>query len=172
MSAFKARTYPGPFGPSSARKFTNHPDVEPLLAAFGACTGYRGLCAFDWVLDETTQRLAVIELNARAVPTIHMGRFAGIDFASSIRDMLSGESRVQRAPAVAEDAATVAMFPEDFYRASVEKRTEWGSREWRYRDIPWGDLPLLAYHVRTTYRAWRAEVAARREAERDGTTAS
>jgi hypothetical protein len=169
MSAFKARTFPGPFGPSSARRFMTHPEVEPLLEAFGAASAYRGFAAFDWVLDETTGRLAVIELNARAVPTIHMGRFAGVDFAKAIRAMLTGGEGVQRPPALAPDAPIVAMFPEDFYRAAIEKdrRDEAKIREIRYRDIPWSDVPLLAYHVRTTIKAWRAETAASRARARE-----
>jgi hypothetical protein len=161
-SAFKARTYPGPFGPSCARQYLTHADVKPMLARFGERTKYRGFVAFDWVLDEATGRLAVIELNTRAVPAIHLSRFAGVDFARSIRDMLAGCAHVQRVPELPSHTPIVAMFPEDFYRASVEPTvTPAGVRELRYRDIPWTDWPLLAYHVRTTYRAWRALAATR-----------
>jgi len=161
MSAFKARTFPGPYGPSSARRFMSHADVEPLLEAFGAASQYRGFAAFDWILDEATQRLAVIEVNTRAVPTIHMGRFAGVDFAASIRAMLAGTRAVQRPPAMPDDAPVIAMFPEDFYRAAVDKAAPPPAhREPRWRDVPWTDVPLLAYHVRATMKAWRAERAA------------
>jgi hypothetical protein len=166
-SAFKARTFPGAFGPSSARKYMSHPDVEPMLTRFGAGTRYHGFAAFDWVLDDATGRLAVIELNSRAVPTIHLSRFAGVDFARSIRDLLAGRAHVQRPPDLPASTPVIAMFPEDFYRASSEpKAPKLEDRELRYRDIPWTDWPLIAYHVRATWKAWKALQAERRSTPR------
>jgi predicted ATP-grasp superfamily ATP-dependent carboligase len=154
MSAFKARTYAGPFGPSSARRFMAHDDVEPLLERFGACSGYHGLGALDWVLD-AHGRLVLIELNARPVPTIHMGPRAGVDFARAVRQLLAGRTEVQRPPAPTSDGA-YAMFPEDLWRAACEKQLrlgEWLSPRGGLADLPWHDPPLLLYHVRGLYRA-------------------
>ena len=85
MSAFKVRTYAGPFGPSSARRFMVHDDALPMLTRLGEASGYHGLGALDWVLD-ASGRLVAIELNARPVPTIHMGPLAGVDFARAVRE--------------------------------------------------------------------------------------
>jgi len=157
MSAFKVRTWPGPFGPSSARRFMTHPDVEPLLRRVGELTSYHGFAALDWVLDGAG-RLRVIELNARPVPTIHMGALAGVDFARAIRDMLHGTPSVQVPPDPPADAPVVPMFPEDVWRASAEDAlsiTSWLPLPGRFTDLPWQDPPLLLHHLRSFYRAAR-----------------
>ncbi|MGZ3441017.1 MAG: ATP-binding protein, partial [Polyangia bacterium] len=148
MSAFKVRTWPGPFGPSSARQFTSHDDVEPLIRAVGARSGYHGFCALDWVLDGDG-RLQIIELNARPVPTIHMGPLAGVDFSRAVRELLAGVPRVQ-APRPRE-RRVVPMFPEDVWRAASENTlalAAWLPWPGRFSDVPWHDPPLLLHHLR------------------------
>jgi glutathione synthase/RimK-type ligase-like ATP-grasp enzyme len=151
MSAFKVRTFPGPFGPSSARRFMTHEDVEPLLSRLGALTGYHGFGAVDWVLAE--DHLQLIELNARPVPTIHMGAHAGVDFARAVRGMLAGAPTVQAPPAPPADAPIYPMFPEDIWRAATENAVD--VREWVRLDLPWRDPQLLWHHLAGLYREAR-----------------
>jgi len=149
MSAFKARTFQGRFGPSSARRFMVHGDVAPLLRRIGALTGYHGFGAIDWILGDD-DRLHTIELNARPVPTIHMGPRAGVDFARAVREMLGGGATVQVPPP--PPARVHAMFPEDIYRAATQGRFDRASWDTR-SDVPWSDPALLVYHLRAFYRA-------------------
>jgi predicted ATP-grasp superfamily ATP-dependent carboligase len=154
MSALKVRTWPGPFGPSSARRFIVHDDAEPLLRRIGDWSGYHGLCAIDWVLDGDG-RLQLIELNARPVPTVHMGGLAGVDFAAAMRALLAGQPPATPQRPGARDEV-VAMFPEDVWRAASESRLslgEWLPRRHRYSDVPWHDPPLLAHHLGAFVRA-------------------
>jgi hypothetical protein len=146
MSAYKVRTWPGPFGPSSARRFMSHPDVRPLLEQLGDLTGYHGFCALDWVHAE--DRLQLIELNARPVPTIHMGPLGGVDFSSAVRHFLHGEIHVQEPPETPGDAPIHPMFPEDVLRASAE-----GAVAFAVRDMPWTDPPLFFHHLRRLFAA-------------------
>jgi glutathione synthase/RimK-type ligase-like ATP-grasp enzyme len=155
MSAYKVRTWPGPFGPSSARRFMSHADVEPLIRKVGALSGYHGFCALDWVLDPDG-RLQVIELNARPVPTIHMGRLAGVDFARAVRELLAGVPRVQ--PPRPRVDRVIPMFPEDVWRAASENAlslASWVPIPGRFTDLPWQDPPLLMHHLRRFYQAAR-----------------
>lgn len=152
MSAFKVRTWPGPFGPSSARRFAALPTVAPLLARLGELTGYHGFGALDWVLDEAGE-LHLIELNARPVPTIHMAPLAGVDFAAAIRESLDG-TPVMRPPPPPSDAVH-PMFPEDVLRAASEKTVSFGA----VRDVPWSDPALVLYHLRNFYRLARLQAA-------------
>jgi carbamoylphosphate synthase large subunit len=157
MSAFKVRTYGGPFGPSSARRFMTHPDVLPILEKVGKESGYHGFAAVDWVLDERG-RLVILELNTRPVPTIHMGQLAGVDFARALGEILAGAPTVQAPPEPPADAPVYPMFPEDLYRSSSENErsvASWLPRPGRYTDLPWQDPPLLAFHLRRLRRAAR-----------------
>jgi predicted ATP-grasp superfamily ATP-dependent carboligase len=154
MSAYKARTFQGPFGPSSARRFMVHGDVAPLLARVGALTGYHGFGAVDWI-HGADDRLHTIELNARPVPAIHMGPRAGVDFARAVREMLAGAATVQVPPAPPVDAPVHPMFPEDVYRLAHERALD--RRAWAASaDVPWGDPRLLLHHLRVFYRAVRS----------------
>jgi hypothetical protein len=146
MSAFKVRTWPGPFGPSSARRFMTHPDVAPLLERFGALSGYTGFGALDWILED--DRLHLIELNARPVPTIHMGPLAGVDFSRALAELFAGAPTVQPQPDPPRDAPIVPMFPEDLWRAACEKSLP--ASDWlrRPHDVPWSDPKLLWFHLR------------------------
>jgi predicted ATP-grasp superfamily ATP-dependent carboligase len=141
MSAYKVRTWPGPFGPSSARRFMTHPEVAPLLRKVGALTGYHGFGALDWV--HAGDRLHLIELNARPVPTIHMGALAGVDFPRAIRCFLNGKQELQEPPEPSGDAPIHPMFPEDLLRAASEGRVALP-----IGDMPWTDPPLLIHHLR------------------------
>ena len=155
MSAFKVRTWPGPFGPSSARQFMTHADVEPLIRAVGARSGYHGFCALDWVLD-AHDRLQIIELNARPVPTIHMGALAGVDFSRAVRELLAGVPCVQSPRPRAR--RVVPMFPEDVWRAASEHSLSlaaWLPWPGRFTDVPWHDPPLLLHHLRRFAQAAR-----------------
>jgi hypothetical protein len=155
MSAFKVRTWPGPFGPSSARQFMSHADVEPIIRTVGARSGYHGFCALDWVLDERG-RLQIIELNARPVPTIHMGPLAGVDFSRAVRELLTGVPRVQ--PPRPRARRVVPMFPEDVWRAASENSLSlatWLPWPGRFTDVPWHDPPLLLHHLRRFAQAAR-----------------
>jgi biotin carboxylase len=160
MSAFKVRTWPGPFGPSSARRFMSHADVAPILQRLGEVSGYHGFGALDWILDEDG-RLRTIELNARPVPTVHMARLAGVDFARALRDSFAGVATVQAPPPPPDDAPVHAMFPEDVWRAASDNEpialTSWLPRPGRYSDVPWQDPALLLYHLHNFYRVAREQ---------------
>ncbi|MEO7111114.1 MAG: ATP-grasp domain-containing protein [Polyangiaceae bacterium] len=157
MSAFKSRTWPGAFGPSSARQFTDDDQIDVLLERFGRQTTYDGFCAFDWILNSADQ-INVIELNARPVPALHLAMRVGVDFSEAIRDFLTARSTPERLRAVPQcssqtrNEAIFPMFPEDFQRAIAEADDAGLARflpgEIGYDDIPWDDAPFLAHVLR------------------------
>ncbi len=152
MSAYKARTFQGPFGPSSARRFMVHDDIAPLVRRIGALTRYHGFGAVDWI-HGADDRLHAIELNTRPVPTIHMGPRAGVDFARAVRELLEGTATVQVPPPPPPDAPVHAMFPEDIYRLAHDRRLD--APAWS-ADVPWTDPRLLLYHLRHFARVLRS----------------
>jgi phosphoribosylamine-glycine ligase len=157
MSAFKSRTWPGAFGPSSARQFMHDESIDALLESFGAQTHYDGFCAFDWILDDA-RGVKVIELNARPVPALHMAAYVGVDFSQAIADFLRvrngvNDHRVRsQRPSSTRTEAVFPMFPEDFHRAIAEADGPGLARFRRgqlgFDDIPWDDDPLLAHVLR------------------------
>jgi len=101
-------------------------------------------------------RLQIIELNARPVPTIHMGPLAGVDFSRAVRELLAGVPRVQ--PPRPRNARVIPMFPEDVWRAATENSlslASWLPWPGRFSDVPWADPPLLLHHLRRFAQAAR-----------------
>jgi len=158
MTAYKVRTWPGSFGPSSARRFVDRPEMAPVLARLGQHTGYHGFLALDWierapVAAGVPGELAFIELNARPVPAIQMAPLVGVDFAAAIPGLFGERVSVQVPLVTARIAAeTFPMFPQDFFRA-VTKRDQaqleaWATGSHPFDDVPWDDPGLIAWHTR------------------------
>jgi len=155
LTSLKARTWPGPYGPSCARELFWHADVEPLLRGVGALTGQHGFGGFDFLHDPASGRLVVIELHARPTTGLALGVRAGADFPAAVRAMLGGAPRtIAPRPALCRPAtAPISLFPQDLDRAIDTGR--WGGwlcAIFRANDIPWDDRPLLRAHAG---RAWR-----------------
>ncbi len=153
LSAFKARTWPGAFGPSCARQLAAPPDVEALLTTLGEALGYHGFGAVDWIASLQTQKLTLLELNARPVPALHLGARDGVDFAVAARAFVRGEPVPPfAARALRDDEPVTPLFPQDFYRAVAEDDTAalrgWQAKVARFDDVPWDDPPLLAHYLR------------------------
>jgi hypothetical protein len=133
-----------------------HPEAEPMLRRIGGASGYHGFAAIDWILDGDGH-LQLIELNARPVPAIHLAPLGGVDFSRALRDLFSGNPKVQSPPEPQPDAV-VAMFPEDLWRSACERELSvisWLPRPGRFTDVPWHDPPLLYYHLRRIVRSVR-----------------
>lgn len=161
MTAYKTRTFPGPFGPSSARQFVDRPELAAVLSRLGERTGYHGFLALDWIERRPVRRggagdLAFIELNARPVPALQMAPLVGVDFAAAVPGLF-GEAVAVQVPVVsARTAARVyPMFPQDFLRAIAKGEEEqlkaWASGAHPFEDIPWDDPSLIAWHTRSRF---------------------
>ncbi len=154
-SGEKVRTWPGKFGPSTARRIVTHPDIGPTFERFGAATGYHGLAATDWIID-ADNNFRVIELNSRPTAMLRLGALAGTDFSAAIAEMLAGGSTTYPPSSEPADSRVVAFFPEDLMRAIAQdgftrdEVASWLPRKGRYNDIPWGDRKVLAGYLTAT----------------------
>jgi len=149
ISAFKSRTWPGPFGPSTARRVMDHAQVEPLLQAIGRMTSFHGFAAVDWVL-EASGTMVVLELNARPAPTVHMAARLGVDFSHGVRQFLKGDDHPLPHPSPGPDARVESMFPEDVFRALGDQDArflaQWVEDPALRADVPWDDPGLVDYY--------------------------
>ena len=120
-----------------------------MLDAIGRMTGFHGFAAIDWIIDERTARLVVLELNARPAPGIHLGEQLACDFAPAVARFAAGST--ERSPRTAPPSRVVSMFPEDLFRAVTEKDeaflARWRSDHALRSDVPDDDPPLLAYYL-------------------------
>jgi len=140
----KYRSHPGPYGPSTARLFKDCPGAGTLARGIGAITGFDGLAGIDWIEDQATGEIKLLELNPRPISCVHLGRVGGQDSAATIRAWL--EERHHERRQQVETKRPVLLFPKDMVRCLHVNLPEF--RHWLspfvYHDIPWNDPPVLA----------------------------
>jgi glutathione synthase/RimK-type ligase-like ATP-grasp enzyme len=157
MTAWKARTWPGPFGPSSEVRFASVPEAGEIVPRIGEALGFHGLLSFDFVEEADTGRLVVIEVNARPVGVMARCSHAGVDFAGAIRSLLFGVP-LEGHVAGTRHAATVPLFPQNLLRSIVEgdmRSLMVALSPAALADVPWSDPGLLGAQLRQGFRRLR-----------------
>ena len=140
-----------PFGASIMRRLVNPPGMADLVQHISTATEFHGLCGFDWILDEATGRVVVLEFHPRVTSGFCWGRIAGVDVSAALRDLLSGRPAELRAPKSAKQLALAPLccyFPAHFWWALTEQRGDlkyWlpCSHAVSWRNVPFDDPKLL-----------------------------
>ncbi len=140
-TSFKIRTWPGPYGPSSAVSFAPIPGVAEQLPLIGRALGFHGALTVDMIVHERTGQPVVIEVNPRPAGIMGRGRRAGVDFAGALRQLLLGTS-VSTHVRGTRRSFTAGLYPQDLVRC-VQERELAPLRDWfgadTLADLPWTD---------------------------------
>jgi hypothetical protein len=104
---------------------------EIMIRALGAT----GFVAFDFMIDDTTGDIYLLECNPRPIPVGHLGSRIGVDLCAALKAGLSGESHRTGDQVNGE---TITLFPQEWQRnpTGIAKTAN-------YIDIPLDDPPLL-----------------------------
>jgi len=157
-TSYKVRTWPGPYGPSSAIGFAPIPGVAELLPLIGDALGFHGALSVDLIVDERSGMPVVIEVNPRPAGIMSRGRRAGVDFAAALRQMLFGIESGAHTHGTRR-RVTTGLYPQDLVRC-IEEGEIAPLRDWlgmaTLADVPWTDPAvflsstryLLSYLVR------------------------
>lgn len=149
-TSFKIRTWPGPYGPSSAVTFTPIPGVAEQLPLIGRALGFHGALTVDMIVDERTGQPVVIEVNPRPAGLMGRGRRAGVDFAGALRQLLLGAS-VNSHTRGTRRSFTAGLYPQDLVRC-LEERDLAPLRDWfgvaTLADLPWTDPAVFLSNTR------------------------
>lgn len=122
ISSYKYQTVNGSLGPSCARQFMVHPSMETIVRQIGEMTKFHGLCGFDWIHNDASDSIFVIEFHARPPSGFHLGEVCHVNFAAGIRNMLSGQKNIQRPTLPPSGKPKRAyMFPQHVSRCIKER---------------------------------------------------
>lgn len=139
------------FDVSVDRIYSEHPEIEPQLAAFGRAFGINGCATMTCMYDAKERRHYFIEADLRPQLWFRLGTFAGVDFSKAIRASFSGKRILMRPNILGKDnAILVRHFSRDIIRCGRRKDVK-GILAWcfntdgRWRYIPWYDRKALAY---------------------------
>lgn len=140
-TSYKVRTWPGPYGPSSAIAYAEIPGVAEQLPAIGSALGFHGALTIDFIVDERSGQPMIIEVNARPAGIMGRGQRGGVDFAAALRQMWLGIEAQTHLRGTRRNA-TAGLYPQDLVRA-VDERELAPLRDWlaaaNLADLPWTD---------------------------------
>jgi glutathione synthase/RimK-type ligase-like ATP-grasp enzyme len=137
------RTWPNRFSSACSVRLFPHPDAEHLVDAVGRLTEFTGLAGIDFICEQGTNRLLLLEFNPRPTPVYHLGCHAGVDFAGALREMASGPATIQL-PYLS--SGTIDLFPQMLFYAVEHLNPLLFLR--CLGDIPWKDPALTIAQFR------------------------
>ncbi len=95
---FKAlRTVPTTGGTSSYRITVDEPEAELFDARLIKHFNWTGFISFDYMRDDATGKLYLIDCNPRIAPGVILGHFAGVDLMGAFVDLINGKE-IERLP--------------------------------------------------------------------------
>ena len=145
VSFLKASVNPKPFGPSTVLSYIDQPEMAETAARLVSALGLSGFASFDFVIADKGGHAHVIELNPRAVPAIHVGRFFGHDLCGALGRELGWRTAAPEAAQLAEDV-DVVLFPNEIAR---DPESAWlHSTENTFHDVPWDDPGVVEHSYR------------------------
>lgn len=121
------RTYPARGGTSAHRQTIVHPEIEQITRQIARATGWTGFLGFDFIEDEKSGELNLIDANPRPNPGLTLGVLSGIDWAGLQLDLLSCRVPVPVPPvADVRDRSWILDFAWLFDGGPWDRH--WGSR--------------------------------------------
>jgi hypothetical protein len=151
-----------PHGASSVVRIIDGTQMADAAAKLAKHLKLSGVFGLDFLIDETTGRAYLVEMNARATPLTHLAFGAGSDLIGAI-------GHIAGLPAMADpervtDRDVIAYFPQAWHSAPASPWLQQG-----FHDVPWEDPGLLRELLKkprpdrgllaTALRAWRGRVA-------------
>jgi len=128
----------GPFGMATVVRFVR--GDEMVAAARSICSHYdlSGLHGFDFLVDDASGAIKLIEINPRATQIGHFSLGPGRDLAAALFEVFSGSPVACRSPIQYRD---VSLFPAEWHR---DRQSSYLTST--FHDIPTEDAELALYY--------------------------
>ena len=140
-----------PTGPAAVVRIVDQAEMAAAARRIVARCGMSGFCGLDFVIEEATGALHLIEMNPRITPLGHLALDRGRDPVGAWVARQVGRGGPPRAPTTA--AEVVAFFPQAWWLdpANPDLATA-------YHDVPWTEPGLVRELVRLSPwdRGWLA----------------
>jgi hypothetical protein len=102
-----------PNGPSSIAWIGAHPEMERISAEMIRGVAANGFISFDFMIEDRTGAVYLLECNPRPIPISHLGARIGVDLCAALAAALSGDVRSATRSAGAQ---VVVLFPQEWHR--------------------------------------------------------
>ncbi|QDC01876.1 ATP-grasp domain-containing protein [Mesorhizobium sp. 8] len=115
VSFVAERVNPAVTGVSTVVSHIEHEEMRQTARRIVAALGCSGFISFDFMLSPRTQEAFLIEMNARAIGTGHLGAMFGHDVCGALAADLGGWPRPMPRP-LWDQEKSIALFPRDLER--------------------------------------------------------
>ena len=134
----KTRT---PNGPSTTVCLGPHPEMAQAVEKMVGGLDATGFIAFDFMIEEATGQLFLLECNPRPNQVCHLGACVGVDLALALADVLEKAGASENSGTlIATHEATVTLFPQH-WQGNLPGAAPPGVEV----DVPWDDPGLLRF---------------------------
>ena len=140
-----------PTGPAAVVRIVDQAEMAAAARRIVARCGMSGFCGLDFVIEEATGALHLIEMNPRITPLGHLALDRGRDPVGALVARHVGRGGPARAPTTA--AEVVAFFPQAWWLDPANPDLAAA-----YHDVPWTEPGLVRELVRLSPwdRGWLA----------------
>jgi hypothetical protein len=123
-------------GPASAMRLIDNPEIETFTANIVSKLKLSGLHGFDFLIEQKTGSVYMIEFNPRATQVGHLTLGQGKDLPGALYSAVTG-TEPREAPNLTENQ-TIALFPQESSRDPESLYLKSG-----YHDVPKGQPELI-----------------------------
>jgi len=128
-------------GPATVMRLIDHPDVSYAVEKIVRRLKLSGVHGFDFMLEASTGKAYLIEINPRITQVGHLALGPGRDLSAALVAAMSG-CAIQPTPKVT-DKDIITLFPQEWMREPSSSYLRSG-----YHDVPWAEAELLQVCVR------------------------
>jgi len=125
----------GVMGPATVVRIVDGRDMLDAARSLAGRLNLSGFHGLDFMLEDTTGTVYLIELNPRCAMPCHLRLGSGRDLIGSLASELAGQPSAQPASVTSD---TVAYFPQAWLSNPKSEVLRTG-----YHDVPWGEPKLL-----------------------------
>jgi hypothetical protein len=139
----RLETYPHALGPASVVEFVGLPSVRAATRTLFAALRMHGLVGTQFIVDATSGRPYLLEINRRMVQATHSGARVGIDLARALHALAHGREWAGECDLPEGTGPRLALFPQEWYRNPASP--------WLAKlpcDAPWHDPRLFVAMLR------------------------
>jgi len=131
-----------PLGPATVLRFIEDNEMLAAIQKIALRLKLSGVHGFDFIREDQTGKIYLIEMNPRATQVGHLTLGPGRDLPAALYATITGEG-VRLAPIVT-DKDIVALFPQEWLRDSSSPYLRSA-----YHDVPWEEAELVRAGIRS-----------------------
>jgi predicted ATP-grasp superfamily ATP-dependent carboligase len=139
-----------PMGPSSVARYFRSPEMRDATAKLTRGFGITGLFSPEFIVDERSGEIYVLELNRRISHGTHRGSLMNVDLGAALHAAMHGVPSPSRAELEENEEHRCAHFPQEWVRDPDSRYL----REYEV-DVPWDEPELTQALVEEALRLFK-----------------